>query len=102
MSQKGAPPEQSEFTLHPTHEPLALQTLPPLSLHAVPRLALAVPQVFELHVLVLHSVVCAGQSEGALHWTHPKLALHTWLLVAQLIPVPGVHDPPPLQDPAGV
>jgi hypothetical protein len=88
---------QSFGTLHATQVPVPLQTLPPLSVQAVPWLALLVPQVLLEQVSLLQTVPVAGQSVGALHCTHPSVALHTWLLVAQLVVVAVGQAPMPLQ-----
>jgi hypothetical protein len=58
---------QSSSTLQATHEPDALQTLPPFVLHAVPAGAATVPQVPPSHVASSHAFVAAGQSAGWLH-----------------------------------
>jgi hypothetical protein len=85
---------QSVGALHATHAPAPLHTWPPLSLHVVPAAALFVPHVFEAHVLVLHSVVCAKQSVGALHATQLPAPLHTWPpLSLQVVPAAALLVP---------
>jgi hypothetical protein len=44
LQHAGVPPEQSALALHTTQDPVALQTLPPLSEQAVPSDAFAVAQ----------------------------------------------------------
>ena len=88
---------QSPGTLHATQEPVLLQTLPPWSVQVVPWLALAVPHALLVHVSVWQAVPVAGQSDGMLHATHPSEALHTLLLVAQLVVVAAGQVPLPLQ-----
>jgi hypothetical protein len=59
-----------------TQLPLPSQTTPPLSLQAVPLTVFWVPQTSLVHVLDLQTVVCAGQSVAALHWTQVPLPSH--------------------------
>jgi hypothetical protein len=81
LTHVSAPPSlierQSAFELHCTQLPPPSHTLPPLSLQMVPWMALVVPHVPVVHVFVLQSVVCAGQSVAKLHWTQLPVALHT-------------------------
>ena len=71
---------QLESTLHvwpsptPTQVPEALQTRPPLSVHAVPAEACAVPQQPIVHVLVRQRVGGEGQSLGIVHEGPPSQA----------------------------
>jgi hypothetical protein len=64
---------QSTLRLHWTQEPVALQTLPPLSEQAVPSLAsVAAPQQPLVQVPTLQSVLCL-QSLG---WEHDMAPMH--------------------------
>jgi hypothetical protein len=71
---------QLESTLHvwpsptPMQVPEALQTRPPLSVHAVPAEACAVPQQPIVHVFVRQRVGGEGQSLGAVHEGPPSQA----------------------------
>src|SRR5271165_2990565 len=69
--------------------------VPPLSVHAVPIAALVVPHMLLVQVSTLHRVVCAGQSDATLHWTHPLVALQTGVLPEQTVVAPWLHVPPP-------
>jgi hypothetical protein len=75
-----APLRQLESTLHvcpsptPMQVPEALQTRPPLSVHAVPAEACAVPQQPIVHVLVRQRVGGEGQSLGIVHEGPPSQA----------------------------
>jgi hypothetical protein len=71
--QTGVEPPQSALVLQPTQVPVALQTVPPLSLQVVPWLASLTPHVMLVHVLVWHSVDWAGQSLGDRHPSHMPL-----------------------------
>ena len=90
---------QSVAMLHATQLPLPLQIFPPLSLQAVVLLAFVVPQALPVHVLVLHSVVCAAQSFGMLHATQLPLPSHTLPFVEQVAPrlLSAVPQHPTLQ-----
>jgi hypothetical protein len=68
------PAVQSVVALHWTHSPLPLQTLPLLSVHAVPADASDVPHMPMLHVATMHSVLGVGQSVGSVH-VPPELLL---------------------------
>jgi hypothetical protein len=57
--------------------PLAVQLVPPLSVHAVPAAAKLVPHVLLVHVSSTQAVVCAGQSLGPLHATQLPLPSQT-------------------------
>jgi hypothetical protein len=54
--------------LHWTQVPVALQTVPPLSLQAVPWDALVTPHMFVVQVLTWHLLAWAVQSVGTVHW----------------------------------
>ena len=77
-----------------TQLPFPSQTTPPLSVQGVPLMAFCVPQVLPEHVLVLQTVVCAGQSVAALHWTQdplpsqilPPLSLQVVVFGALIVP----------------
>jgi hypothetical protein len=100
------PPAQSASTLHATQVPLALQTVPPLSVHAVPVAALVVPHVVAAHVLTRQREACAAQSVGAVHSTQAPLE-HTVLAQSlgtrHVCPFPHAgHCPPPQSTPVSV
>jgi hypothetical protein len=66
------------------HVPLPSQTTPPPSLQGVPGAAFTVPHALLVHALVLHVVICVGQSLATRHATQvplpsqtlPPLSLH--------------------------
>jgi hypothetical protein len=60
-----------------THVPLPSQTVPLLSVQAVPFAAFMVPHALPVHVLVLQTVPVGAQSDGWLHWTQLPLPSHT-------------------------
>lgn len=56
-----------------THDPPPLQICPPLSVHAVPTVAIVLTQVLELHAGAAQSVGEAGQSAAVLHCTSQSI-----------------------------
>jgi hypothetical protein len=70
-----------------THVPEPLQTTPPWSLQAVPRVAFAVPQALAAHVGVAHVVPVAGQSLAITQPTQLPAPSQKW-------PPPSVHGMP--------
>jgi hypothetical protein len=92
------PAAQSVLTLHATQVPVALQTLPPLSVQAAPRLASETPQLPALQVLDLHAVVCAVQSPGTLQPMHVLVVVsQTVGAVQSVFASQATHLPAPSQ-----
>jgi hypothetical protein len=84
LAVQASPEAQSEAVLHPTQVPVAVQTLPLLSVHVVPSVASAVPHTFVVQVLVTHFVAWGGQSLPITQATHLPLPLQT-------VPLLSVH-----------
>jgi hypothetical protein len=84
LAVQASPVAQSAGVLHPTQAPAAVQTLPLLSMHAVPSDASIIPHTFAVQVLVTHFVGWAEQSLPITQATHLPLP-------SQTVPLLSVH-----------